>query len=68
MQSWMYYKSPKAFALPVYKCNTHSHYVHLQDGKFEAFPFNFNFFTSHCKQNKNIKAEENQLDKYYCEF
>lgn len=44
MQCWMYYKSLKTFALPVCKCNTHSHYVHLQDGKFEAFPFNFNLF------------------------
>lgn len=68
MQSWLSYKSLKAVSFPIYKSNSHPHYVVFQNGKFEGFPFNFNFYTFYHKQNKVLNEEENQLDKYYCEF
>lgn len=64
----MSYKSLKPVSFPIYKSNSHPHYVVFQNGKFEGLPFNFNFYTFHCKQNKVLNEEENQLDKYYCEF
>ena len=65
MQACTCYKSLTPVALPICKFKTH---VCFQDGKFEGFPFNFNFRTFHFKQTKVVKAEENRLHKYYCEL
>lgn len=68
MESWMYCKSLKAVALPIYKSNTHPHYFHFQDGKLEGFPLNFNFYMFFCKKKWSGKCRRKPVKKYYCEL